>query len=188
MKRTIKKLIIVWLVLCITGTLLFFATGNVICRVALYRNVPADADIITIFGSVNDWRTKNSNVAIGTASDTIEDGTLAGYINECINVAQAKAPYTHIALITPLDYYGIPDDIMKNIANIIVEVAKHRRIKCMDLYHDSGFRVDDPVFAAVYTTDYSETADTFGHPSNLAHEKIIAPAFMELLKRMVLTV
>lgn len=151
-------------------------------------NVPADADIITIFGSVNDWRTKNSNVAIGTASDTIEDGTLAGYINECINVAQAKAPYAHIALITPLDYYGIPDDIMKNIANIIVEVAKRRRIKCMDLYHDSGFRVDDPVFAAVYTTDYSETADTFGHPSNLAHEKIIAPAFMELLKRMVLTV
>lgn len=151
------------------------------------ENVPADADIITIFGSVNDWVTRSNDVEIGTATDTIEAGTLAGYINECINVAQRRAPYAQIALITPLDYHGIPDDTMENIANIIVAVAKYRRIKCVDMYHDSGFRVDDPTFATVYCTDYSATADTYGHPSNLAHGKIIAPEFMELLKRMILT-
>lgn len=149
-------------------------------------NVPVDADIITIFGSVNDWRTRNDGVEIGTATDAIENGTLAGYINEAIDVAQTKAPYAQIALITPLDYHGIPDDTMEAIANIIVAVARARKIKCVDMYHDSGFRVDDPTFATVYCTDYSATVETYGHPSNIAHAKIIAPEFMELLRRMIL--
>ena len=150
-------------------------------------NVPADADVITIFGSVNDWHTKNAGVAMGNASDTMEAGTLAGYINECIDVAIEKAPYAQIALVTPMDYKGLPSDTLEGIANIIKAVAAYRQIKCLDLYHESGFRVRNPVFAAAYTTDYSETAESYGHPSNLAHEKLIAPEFMELLKRMILT-
>ena len=150
-------------------------------------NVPADADVITIFGSVNDWHTKSANVEMGNASDTMEAGTLAGYINECIDVAIEKAPYAQIALVTPMDYHGLPDDTLEGIANIIKAVAAYRKIKCLDLYHESGFRVDNPTFAAVYTTDYSETAESYGHPSNLAHEQLIAPEFMELLKRMLLT-
>ena len=150
-------------------------------------NVPADADVITIFGSVNDWHTKSANVEMGNASDTMEAGTLAGYINECIDVAIEKAPYAQIALVTPMDYSGLPSDTLEGIANIIKAVAAYRQIKCLDLYHESGFRVDNPTFAAVYTTDYSETAEIYGHPSNLAHEQLIAPEFMELLKRMLLT-
>ena len=150
-------------------------------------NVPADADVITIFGSVNDWHTKSANVAMGNATDTMEAGTLAGYINECIDVAIEKAPYAQIALVTPMDYHGLPDDTLEGIANIIKAVAAYRKIKCLDLYHESGFRVDNPTFAAVYTTDYSTTAESYGHPNNLAHEQLIAPEFMELLKRMLLT-
>ena len=150
-------------------------------------NVTADADVITIFGSINDWHTKSANVEMGNASDTVEAGTLAGYINECIDVAIEKAPYAQIALVTPMDYHGLADNILEGIANIIKAVAAYRKIKCLDLYHESGFRVDNPTFAAVYTTDYSETAESYGHPSNLAHEQLIAPEFMELLKRMLLT-
>ena len=150
-------------------------------------NVPADADVITIFGSVNDWHTKSAGVEMGNASDTVEAGTLAGYINECIDVAIEKAPYAQIALVTPMDYKGLPSDTLEGIANIIKAVAAYRQIKCLDLYHESGFRVDNPTFAAVYTTDYSETAESYGHPSNLAHEQLIAPEFMELLKRILLT-
>ena len=150
-------------------------------------SVPADADVITIFGSVNDWHTKSAGVAMGNASDTVEAGTLAGYINECIDVAIEKAPYAQIALVTPMDYKGLPSDTLEGIANIIKAVAAYRQIKCLDLYHESGFRVRNPVFAAVYATDYSETGESYGHPSNLAHEKLIAPEFMELLKRMLLT-
>ena len=150
-------------------------------------NVPADADVITIFGSVNDWHTKSAGVEMGNASDTVEAGTLAGYINECIDVAVEKAPYAQIALVTPMDYKGLPSDTLEGIANIIKAVASYRQIKCLDLYHESGFRVRNPIFATVYTTDYSETAESYGHPSNLAHEQLIAPEFMELLKRMLLT-
>ena len=150
-------------------------------------NVTADADVITIFGSINDWHTKSANVEMGNASDTVEAGTLAGYINECIDVAIEKAPYAQIALVTPMDYKGLPSDTLEGIANIIKAVAAYRQIKCLDLYHESGFRVRNPIFAAVYTTDYSETAESYGHPSNLAHEQLIAPEFMELLKRMLLT-
>jgi lysophospholipase L1-like esterase len=149
--------------------------------------VPADADIITIFGSVNDWNTKSANVAMGNASDTMESGTLAGYINECIDVAIEKAPYAQIALVTPMDYYGLPDATLEGIANIIKDVAKYRKIKCLDMYHESGFRVRNPVFAQQFITDYSETGESYGHPNNLAHEKLIAPEFLELLKRMILT-
>lgn len=150
-------------------------------------NVPADADVITIFGSVNDWHTKSANVEMGNASDTMEAGTLAGYINECIDVAIEKAPYAQIALVTPMDYNGLPAYTLEGIANIIKAVAAYRQIKCLDLYHESGFRVRNPVFAAVYAIDYSETGEFYGHPSNLAHEKLIAPEFMELLKRMIMT-
>ena len=151
-------------------------------------NCPSDADIITIFGSVNDWNAiKQGIIQVGTASDTLENGTYAGYINKCIDVAIEKAPYAQIALVTPMDYHGLPSDTLETIASTIKSVAVSRKIKYLDLYHESGFRVNDATYAAQYTTDYSPTADTYGHPSNLAHEKLIAPEFMELLKRMLLT-
>lgn len=151
-------------------------------------NCPTDADIITIFGSVNDWiALSQGTIQAGTASDTLDNGTYAGYINKCIDVAIEKAPYAQIALVTPMDYHGLPSATLETIASTIKAVAVGRKIKYLDLYHESGFRVNDATYAAQYTTDYSPTAETYGHPSNLAHEKLIAPDFMELLKRMLLT-
>lgn len=151
-------------------------------------NCPTDADIITIFGSVNDWLAlSQGTIQAGTASDTLENGTYAGYINKCIDVAIEKAPYAQIALVTPMDYHGLPSATLETIASTIKAVAVSRKIKYLDLYHESGFRVNDATYAAQYTTDYSPTAETYGHPSNLAHEKLIATDFMELLKRMLLT-
>ena len=151
------------------------------------KQIPGDADIITIFGSVNDWRFVEAGGRIGSASDSFEDGTLAGYVNECIDVAIEMAPNAQIALITPPDYYGISDTIMEEMANMIVSVAKYRKIKFVDLYHESGFRIDIPEFAEEYTTDFSEEAERYGHPSNQAHEQLLAPEFMELLRRMILS-
>lgn len=151
-------------------------------------NCPSDADIITIFGSVNDWLAlSQGTIQSGTASDTLDNGTYAGYINKCIDVAIEKAPYAQIALVTPMDYHGLPSDTLETIASTIKAVAVSRKIKYLDLYHESGFRVNDATYAAQYTTDYSPTTETYGHPSNLAHEKLVAPEFMELLKRMLLT-
>lgn len=152
-------------------------------------NCPADADVVTIFGSVNDWNAiKNGGLTIGNASDAMSAGTYSGYVNECIDVAISKAPYAQIALITPMDYHGLPDETLESIANALLAVAKYRKVKCLDLYHTSGFRVDDATYAQAYTTDYSATADTYGHPSNVAHERLIAPVFLELLKGLMLYV
>lgn len=148
---------------------------------------PSDADVITIFGSVNDWRIMEAGISIGTASDSLEDGTLAGYINACIDAAYEAAPDAQVALITPLDYHGVPGDIMEEISDIIMEVAQYRRIKCVDLYHASGFRVDSAPFARTHTTDFSTDVPRYGHPSTLAHETLIAPEFLELLRRMILS-
>ncbi len=150
-------------------------------------NCPANADVITIFGSVNDWNAiTNGGLTIGDPSDAMSAGTYSGYVNECIDVAISKAPYAQIALVTPMDYHGLPDETLEAIANALLAVAKYRKIKCLDLYHTSGFRVDDATFAQTYTTDYTTTAESYGHPSNVAHERLIAPAFLELLKKMML--
>lgn len=150
-------------------------------------NCPSNADVITIFGSVNDWNAiRNGGLTIGNPSDAMSAGTYSGYVNECIDVAISKAPYAQIALITPMDYHGLPDETLESIANALLAVAKYRKIKCLDMYHTSGFRVDDATYAQTFTTDYSATAESYGHPSNVAHERLIAPAFMELLKEMIL--
>lgn len=150
-------------------------------------NCPANADVITIFGSVNDWNAiASGGLTIGDPSDAMSAGTYSGYVNGCIDVAISKAPYAQIALVTPMDYHGLPDKTLESIANALLAVAKYRKIKCLDLYHTSGFRVDDATFAQIYTTDYTTTAETYGHPSNVAHEKLVAPAFLELLKEMML--
>ena len=175
-------------VLGVGGTGYYKTADNGTAYYQRMANCPTDADIITIFGSVNDWNAlKQGIIQVGTASDTLENGTYAGYINKCIDVAIEKAPYAQIALVTPMDYHGLPSDTLETIASTIKTVAVSRKIKYLDLYHESGFRVNDATYAAQYTTDYSPTADTYGHPSNLAHEKLIAPEFMELLKRMILT-
>lgn len=150
-------------------------------------NCHADADVITIFGSVNDWNAiKNGGLTIGDPSDAMSAGTYSGYVNECIDVAISKAPYAQIALITPMDYHGLPDETLESITNALLAVAKYRKIKCLDLYHTSGFRVDDATYAQTYTTDYTPTAESYGHPSNVAHERLIAPAVLELLKKTML--
>ena len=175
-------------VLGVGGTGYYKTADNGTAYYQRMANCPTDADIITIFGSVNDWLAlTQGTIQVGTASDTLENGTYAGYINKCIDVAIEKAPYAQIALVTPMDYHGLPYDTLETIASTIKTVAVSRKIKYLDLYHESGFRVNDATYAAQYTTDYSPTAETYGHPSNLAHEKLIAPEFMELLKRMLLT-
>lgn len=183
-----KKSGITVAVLGVGGTGYYKAADSGTAYYQRMANCPTDADIITIFGSVNDWLAlSQGTIQAGTATDTLDNGTYAGYINKCIDVAIEKAPYAQIALVTPMDYHGLPSATLETIASTIKAVAVSRKIKYLDLYHESGFRVNDATYAAQYTTDYSPTAETYGHPSNLAHEKLIAPEFMELLKRMLLT-
>ena len=77
------------------------------CFYQRMANIPSDADIITILGSVNDWSLFNSNndsydgFVQGSVTDTIENNSLCGYFNKCIDVAREVAPYAKIGIITP---------------------------------------------------------------------------------------
>lgn len=171
------------------GTGYWRTQENGTCFYQRMQNVPADADVITILGSINDWRITlaESGVEFGTATDTLEDGTLCGYINKCIDVAIEKAPFAQIALISAPYYHGIKVDTQNKLCEALEGVARHRRVKFLDLYHESGFRIDNPTFAQQFTTDYSTTADTFGHPNNAFHEKYLTPDIYQLLKRMLMS-
>ena len=60
----------------------------------LANPLPSDVDVVTIFGSVNDWGLARSAADVGDPTDTLADGkeTLAAYMNKAIDVVQAQAP------------------------------------------------------------------------------------------------
>lgn len=157
------------------------------CFYQRMQNVPADTDVITILGSINDWKYSNLGIEIGTATDTADSGTLCGYMNKCIDVAIEKAPYAQIALISAPYYRGIALDKQEALCTALQGVARHRRVKFLDLYHESGFRIENDVFAQQFTTDFSTTDETFGHPNNAFHEKYLTPDIYQLLKRMLMS-
>ena len=102
-------------------------------------NVPSDATIVTIFGSVNDWLYRqlsevstfnplskyNSRQGIDKNGrvewvedphlDTVADGTLAGYVNGTIQRVHAAAPSAKVVIIPGLYYYGAGQDYMHNV-------------------------------------------------------------------------
>lgn len=145
------------------------------------QQIPADADVITCFGSINDWKYANSGLEIGTASDTLESGTICGYINEFINVCYEAAPYAQIALISMQPSTGINVTLMDNLNNAIKSVAAYRKIKFLDLWNESGLRTDDSVKAYYFTDPESEV---MCHPSNEGH-RLIYPDILQLLCRMI---
>ena len=145
------------------------------------KQIPADADVITCFGSINDWKYVNSGLEIGVASDALESGTICGYINEFINVCREVAPYAQIALISMQPSTGILKSTMDNLNNAIKSVAAYRKIKFLDLWNESGLRTDDSVKAYYFTDPDSEV---MCHPSNEGH-RLIYPDILQLLNRMV---
>lgn len=146
--------------------------------------IPADTDVITCFGSINDWKYLNSGLEIGTASDTLESGTICGYINEFINVCREAAPYAQIALISMQPSTGILKSTMDSLNNAIKSVAAYRKIKFLDLWNESGLRTDDSVKAYYFTDPDSEV---MCHPSNEGH-RLIYPDILQLLNRMIGTI
>ena len=178
---------------------------------AFYQRMGAisyNTDIVTIFGSVNDWQYINSSLPLANnctltsdgyietitdaGNDTLDDATLCGYINAAIDVAKAKAPYAKIVLVSGLYYSGVNSKAYSNVRKCWEAVATARGVAFYDIYTSSaGTDLDfakiesDTAFAEKYTTDYSSTASAYGHPSNAYHLEFIAPEFTKILKDYV---
>lgn len=113
----------------------YFGSNNFYNLSAL---VPSDATIITLFGSVNDWKYRqisgssytnklskyNSRQDVSTNGrvtwmtnphlDTVSDKTLAGYVASTLRRLHQVAPNAKIVVIPGLDYYGAGADYKLN--------------------------------------------------------------------------
>ena len=158
-----------------------------ICFYQRMANIPKDADLITILGSINDWLPLNKyhegydGFTEGDASDTIGNNTLCGYINKTLDVAIQRCPDAKIGLITPP-----PSKLTLNldiIRSAIKKVAEYRNIPYLDLWKVSQMRPNDDVFAQKYYYDYG--VETMCHPNNAGHEWMY-PQILAFIKSIML--
>lgn len=129
------------------------------------KNVPLDADIVTIFGSGNDL-----SFELGNVDDTGTD-TLCGCINTTLDNLYAIMPAVKLGVITPCPWGSYPPHIPNNkmalYSNALVEICKRRSIPCLDLYHESNMRPWDEKFRELM---YKKDDGGSVHPDEDGHE------------------
>ncbi|MGF6352487.1 lysophospholipase L1-like esterase [Paenibacillus sp. 4624] len=146
---------------------------------AFYQRVPslaAGADLITVFGGVNDWYQVGIPFVMGTFGDTDPAASFYGAVNNTITQLVTKYPTKTIAIITPIpcdnawaaNSAGVTLD---QIAEAINKVAKRYSLPVLNLYHHSN------VYA--WDTNYKAYAMPDGlHPNDNGHlalaDKILA--------------
>lgn len=146
------------------------------------KNVPTDADVVTIFGSGND---RSSNLPIGLPTDA-GTTTLCGCINTTIDNLLDVLPTVQFGIVTPTPWESnTPDDTtgwMYRYSKAIVDICKLRGIPCLDLFHCSNLRPNDEQFRSLA---YSKDDGNGVHPDETGH-KIIAPRFKAFLESLIL--
>ncbi len=160
--------------------------------------LPSDVDVVTIFGSVNDWGLARSAADVGTPTDSIDDGkeTLAAYMNKAIDVVQAQAPNAKLVLVGSLYYYNVVASAHQLANETLRAVAANRGVAFydwltenpddpLDFHHIADNPTEEGSFAQRYTRDCPETIvpgeTSFGHPSAEYHEAWLSPHFRGVL-------
>lgn len=142
-------------------------------------SVPADSDVVTIFGSGNDLSQE-----LGTATDT-GTATIGGCINATIDNLYKIIPTVQLGIITPTPWAGnMPSKhgAMEKYADLISEICRNRSIPCLDLYHCSNLRPDDTEFRKLA---YSKDEGSGVHPDETGH-KIIASRIEHFLDSLLI--
>lgn len=163
--------------------------------------IPADVDIVTIFGSVNDWTMAypagTGQPTAGSPSDRFPTSdTLSAYMNAAIDLVQEQAPNAKLVLVGSLYYHGVNAWTHWNANEALRKIAEVRGIEFHDLLSENtsdplDFRhIEDDTtaegsFARRYTIDWANVLSnanaSFGHPNSKYNEEWIAPKFLEIL-------
>gem|GEM_PF-2800040 len=160
--------------------------------------LPSDVDVVTIFGSVNDWGLARSAADVGTPTDSIDDGkeTLAAYMNKAIDVVQEQAPNAKLVLVGSLYYYNVVASAHELANETLRAVAAQRGVAFydwltenpddpLDFHHIADNPTAEGSFAQRYTRDCPATIipgeTSFGHPSAEYHEVWLSPHFRGVL-------
>ena len=167
---------------------------------AFYKRVPSmatDADIITIFGGVNDIVL--SRATIGTETDTGTE-TICGCVNETLDAIETLYPaHMPIGIISPLpcacvdttvNLYPLqnPNDDTCRMALFVEQLAlicKHRGIPFLDLFHQSNLRPWHQECNAMYfSCDPAKTGDGL-HPNGHGH-RLIYRQIMDFVQKIAM--
>lgn len=165
-------------------------------------NIPSDTNVITIFGSANDWRWKSGRIAIGSVDDTLEAGTYAGYVDKAIKVAKEQAPSAKIIICgTPYFTSNVNSNYWRQATEMNKQKAEKYGLPFYDMFASNAkgkpiderysqyeymFNYDFRTRAKVKGLNFAKTneanfkgiydmADATGHPSNRYHTEYIAP-------------
>lgn len=138
-------------------------------------SIPADADIVTVFGSGND-----RNLPLGSITD-IDTNTICGCINATIDAIRAAAPTAWIGIIspTPWQYYDPRNEgnLMDLYSAALRNICYVNGIPFLDLYHCSNLRPWDEAFRELaYSRDNGDGV----HPDETGHA-MIAPIIRDFL-------
>ena len=154
--------------------------------------VPADADVVTFYGSFNDLSSKR---LLGAVTDT-DLNTIAGCVNKALDLVSERVPDAKVGIITPCPWEqftpitgrtaekGRPmDESDRAIAycQLLCEICEARGIPCLDLFHCSGL---EPWKAEVRKALYTRDSGNGCHPDENGH-KLIAPLFLDFIKQLM---
>lgn len=144
--------------------------------------VDPDSDVVTIFGSFNDY---GAGLELGTAADTGTD-TICGCINATIDNLLAIMPAVSLGIVTPTPWKSSnPSDENDNhtkYVDALIKICKNRSIPCLDLYRCSNLR---PWTEEGRTACYSKDVNTGIHPDETGH-KLIASRFKAFLESLII--
>lgn len=149
-------------------------------------DIPADADLITIFGSGNDTSLMlNETVPLGNATDTTLD-TICGAINLTITKLQTTNPLVPFGIIAPTPWsrynpFTDPTNEMAQYCEKLKEICSLRGVPYLDLYRCSNLRPWDTAFQELA---YSKDNGNGVHPDENGH-RIIAPRFMSFIETLI---
>lgn len=133
--------------------------------------LPADADVIVVFGGTNDFG--HGDAPFGNFEDRTQD-TFCGAMHVLCKALVEKYPYATIVFMTPLhrlgeygeiNELGIPRKTLVEYVNMIRRVCEYYSIPVVDLYKNSGMQPEIPCIQEIYMPDGL-------HPSNAGAKKI----------------
>lgn len=143
-------------------------------------NVPADADVVTIFGSFNDVSLVSTS--LGTPTDNGTE-TICGCINTTIDRLFQKIPRIQLGIISPTPWMAISEtNSFGKYVESLSSICKNRGIPYLDLYHCSGLR---PWTTEGKENFYSKDDGNGTHPDEYGH-KFIAPRFKAFLDGLII--
>ena len=146
--------------------------------------VEPDTDVVTIFGSINDWKYSNSGLTIGTPEDTLPTQSFCAYINDVFDALIEACPTAQVIVFSPMYYHGLSNRVPE-LFDAVKSVTEKRGFEYVDMLNTGWLRIENnDAYAQKYCTDFGGR-ESYGHPNNLAHKTFIAPKFYAKLKEYI---